>query len=521
MGGTRAEGQGGSTLSPRALPPVLGRLLSGSFWMALKSPLQVLIAFWTIPLTVRYIGEDAYGAYGFAWGFGFIQFLLEFGMSAALQRQVAEAWTRGDREGVRRILACGSVFYALMCTAQGAALLGIAYLAVPYAGYEGASAVLIVRLLWIQALASPFFGLSMLVASVLQAERRYDFLPRLELLVVVLRFLILAGGIAAGVDFFVIVAAQVAVQIVVILGPALRVMVGELKVVPGFRGANWVDFRALTSISTYLFLIQLSVVLADRIDTTVLGFALPEGEAGPATAIYQIVSKPFFQIRQTGWLLSYLVLPAAASLAAANDRASLDRILYDGSRLLIGLLLPVSLLAGIHAPAFLAVWMGPEYGAHAGLLRLFLIATLPIVITVLVQAAIGLGHIRPIALAALGGAIVNLPLSYALTVRMGVSGVIWGTVLTTLVSNLIIPGAYAARVLEVPLPGFLRRILGPPLAGAVALGGATFLVRGLGLVPTLEGTGRLALGVPFVFELCVGSAAYVAGYLAMPAGRRI
>ena len=93
-------------------------------------------------------------------------------------------------------------------------------------------------------------------------------------------------------------------------------------------------------ISLYVFLIQLSVVLADRLDKTVLGFVLED--AGLATTIYENVSKPFVQIRQTGWMLSYMVMPAVASLAASREVRDLERITYDGSRMLIGLLTPVA-----------------------------------------------------------------------------------------------------------------------------------------------------------------------------------
>src|SRR5258708_24307064 len=81
----------------RLMPPVLGRLLSGTFWLALRTPLQAVLAFWSIRLVLEAIGRDAMGAYAFAWGFGFIQFVLEFGMSSALQRQISETWTLGDR----------------------------------------------------------------------------------------------------------------------------------------------------------------------------------------------------------------------------------------------------------------------------------------------------------------------------------------------------------------------------------------------------------------------------------------
>ena len=62
-------------------------------------------------------------------------------------------------------------------------------------------------------------------------------------------------------------------------------------------------------------------------------------------------------IRQTGWTLAYLVMPAVVSLSVGGDRASLERIKFDGSRMLVALLTPVTLLAGIYAAPFLALWV--------------------------------------------------------------------------------------------------------------------------------------------------------------------
>src|SRR4029077_9133209 len=100
------------------LPPVLGRLLSGTFWLALRVPLQFVFALLTTRLVLDAIGPFETGAYAFAWGFGFFQFLFEFGASSALQRQISDAWTRGDRAGVDRAIACGMTFYAAMAVVQ-------------------------------------------------------------------------------------------------------------------------------------------------------------------------------------------------------------------------------------------------------------------------------------------------------------------------------------------------------------------------------------------------------------------
>jgi Na+-driven multidrug efflux pump len=501
---------------PRNLPPVIGRLLRGTFWLALRTPLQVVFAFWSVPLIIEHIGPGLFGAYGFAWGFGFLQFLLEFGMSSALQRQISDRWTRGDRAGVERSIACGTLFYATTALVQALALIAIARWGVP-ADFNSQEHALIVRLLWLQALTAPCFGLSTVVSGVLQAARRYDFIPRFELWIVVLRFAVLWAGLTSGVDFFWIVAAQTGISVGLSLGPALWVMTRELGHRPHVRGSTWADVRDLTHISLYMALMQLSVVLADKIDTTILGYALDN--PADAIAVYQAISKPFLQIRQVGWMLAYLVMPAVASLAAANDDRALEQIKYDGTRLLVAVVLPVALLAFIDAHPFLAAWV-PRFADQSGLMRLFLLSTAPLALSVLVQMAIGLGRIRVIALAALGGSLVNLPLSYIWTRVAGdVSGVIWGTVLTTWVSNGLVPGLYCFRTLGIRPSEFLRRTLLPPLVGAAALVVAAVAAWPIyGWFPE-QGSSRLTRAVPLAIHLSIGVLAYAAGYLATSVGR--
>ncbi len=512
-----------ATPGTRALPPVLGRLLSGTLWLALRVPLQVVLSLWTSRLIVEVIGDREFGAYGFAWGFGFVQFLFEFGASSALQRAISDAWTRGDREAVDRSIACGMNLYAAVAVLQMAALWVVAYWALPHTALKTASYPLVVKLLWLQIVMAPFFGLSVVVSSVLQAARRYDFVPRFELASTILRFVVLVVGLKFGAGyFFWVVVAQILVQTVLGIGPALWVMVRELGHVPHFRGARWVDYKILGHFSFYIALIQISVVLADKVDTTVLGFVLAAG-AEPAIAVYQFVSKPFLQLRQTGWMLAYLVMPAVASLAAARDERGLDRIKYDGSRLHIGVLLPAGLLAWLYAAPFLSLWIGDRLGydgaAVAPLMRLFLVAAIPLVLSVPIQMSIGVNRVKVIALSSLVGSLVNLPVSCYLTARMGVAGVIWGTILTTLFSNLLVPGLYVFRVLEIEPWTYLRRTLSAPLAGAFALLAVTWLLRRF--VPvSYPGPTVATRALPLLIaHLSAGTIAYIWGYLLTPAGR--
>ena len=493
----------------RALPPVLGRLLSGTFWLAIRVPLQAVFALWTTRLIVQAIGPGMNGAYKFAWGFGFFQMLFEFGISSALQRQISDAWTRGDRDGVNRAVACGMNFYAAMALVQVAALLAIGYGALPYSKFaidspnfafsvlcqqlgadpgHGVSVAVswiqqydfIIKLLWLQVVTAPCYGLSVVVSSVLQAARRYDVMPRIEVAIAIFRFacpalrgqerrqLLLDRRDPDRGSGFPVPGAWAMAH-----GPRAGATASDSA------GARLADYRALGHISFFMALIQISVVLADKVDTTILGFMHPD--PGQANTVYDMVSKPFLQLRQTGWMLAYMVMPAVASLAAARDHRGLERVKYDGTRLHIAALLPVGLLGFIYAGPFLSLWMGNRLGYDAArespLMQLFLTASLPLVLSVPVQMAIGMSKIEVIALAALAGSLINLPVSCYLTARIGVAGVIWGTVLTTFFSNLIVPGLYVFRVLEIDPRTYLKRTLGPPLCGALALVLTTWLLR--------------------------------------------
>jgi Na+-driven multidrug efflux pump len=493
-----------------------------------RVPLQVVFSFWTTRLILQTIGPVENGAYAFAWGFGFFQFLFEFGASSALQRTISEAWTRDDHDGVNRAIACGMTFYAAVAVLQIAALLGVAYWGLPHSKLDVASYPLVTKLLWLQAVTAPCFGFSVVIGSVLQAARRYDFVPRIELVAVTLRFLVLVVGLKSGFEFFWVVVAQTLVQVSLGLGPALWVMIRELGHKPHFHGARWADYKMLGHFSFFVALIQISVVMADKLDTTVLGFVLTT-DAEPAITVYNLISKPFLQLRQTGWMLAYMVMPAVASLAAAGDLRGLERVKYDGTRLHIGVLLPVGLLAWIYASPFLWIWIGDaqwvairalgyDLGHVADLMRLFLFAAIPLFLCVPAQMAIGMNKIKVIALAALTGAIVNLPVSCYLTARLGVAGVIWGTILTTLLSNFLVPGFHIFRELKIQPWVWVRRTLGAPLAGTVALVLSTWalqIVMPIGLADVATWIVALSL----IAHLTAGTVAYIAGYLAVPAGR--
>jgi hypothetical protein len=72
--------------------------------------------------------------------------------------------------------------------------------------------------------------------------------------------------------------------------------------------------------------------------------------------------------------------------------------------------------------------------------------------------------------------------------------------------------------LEIEPGTYLRRTLGPPLAGAALLVAVTWICR-LAFPLTLGGPTILVRSLPLLGHLSVGCLAYGAGYLLVPTGR--
>ena len=152
-------------------------------------------------------------------------------------------------------------------------------------------------------------------------------------------------------------------------------------------------------------------------------------------------------------------------------------------------------------------------------MRLFLVAALPLVLSVPVQMSIGLNKIKVIALAALAGSLVNLPISCYLTARLGVVGRDLGHRAD---DALLEPAG--ARHLRLPRAGDRPADL-PEADPERAAGRRRRAGRGH-LGPAVADAGRrprpaagLAHDAARSLHLAAGTVAYLAGYLLVPAGR--
>src|SRR5204863_6765085 len=139
-----------------------------------------------------------------------------------------------------------------------------------------------------------------------------------------------------------------------------------------------------------------------------------------------------------------------------GDHAGVQRVLLDGTRWVLYLVLPIHLGLLFFGRPFIARWISPAYSEWCFPALAILSATLTIGVAQSVASRIlyGLGRLRLFARLALVEAVLNLGLSLALVGPMGLEGVALAVAGPNVLFCLFAIG-YACRTLAVPVGRYL------------------------------------------------------------------
>jgi len=269
------------------------------------------------------------------------------------------------------------------------------------------------------------------------------------------------------------------------------------RFLPGLRiGTTHIDRETLRRVRGYsidAFLAMLAGRITVQTGAIVVGGFLSVA----AAAHYAIAARLVELAKNLLRSVTTTLTPAVSEREAKGDLDGVRRVLLDGTRWVLYLVLPIHLGLLFFGSAFLARWIGgTQYAEWCFPATAILSATLTIGVAQSVASRIlyGLGTIRLFARLALVEAALNLGLSLALVGPFGLEGVALAVALPNVLFCLFAIG-YACRVLDVSAVRYVRTAWLRPLAAASApaawwalnssegtwLGIATGI--GLGLIP--------------------------------------
>ncbi len=423
-----------------------------------------------VPLILRWLGEERYGAYrAVADWFGYLT-LFELGIGGALLPLLARAVGRSDAKSLGDMLGAGVRAYArvtVLMVGAGVLLIWVVGFLVPVtpsnlpdlrvAAAVGVLGVLVTPLLplrWLHEARQEGYrvnvlllvqGVAITATALLLAYRGFGITGQMAALVV------------GNAVFFGALAWR--------HRPALAGMVAGAR-----RARASAASRELWALNRPTFVRQVCgrvALLSDRIIVAAL--------LGPAMVVPLFVTQRLADVaRERVQAIAAASWAALAELHAQGRHETFTDRVAELTNLAAALALAVLVPIVAYNGAFVALWVGPDRYAGDGVSVVVGLNGVLLAVIVMWDVVFGgTGKVASLVPVTLVATAVNVSLSLVLTPRLGVLGPLVGTLVATAGTFLWYLPVLMRRVFGIPV----RRILGaaaPPVAWAVPYGGVVW-----------------------------------------------
>ena len=409
--------------------------------------LTLAVGFFLAPYLIRSLGDARYGVWYVVESILAYFTLFDLGIAACLVRFVAKFHATDERHELNRLVsACLAVFAG----AAGCVLvLGAAVVPVIGPGLErklgqpGDVPAFMLLMLANLALTLPLS----VFPTILDGLQRYPAKSAVRLAFLLLR----VGGIVFVMEtqpglfpLAVVYTISNLLEHAAMAGLAFRFL-------PGLRvRTSLIDRATLKQVRGYsvdAFLAMLAGRITVQTGAVIVGGFLTVAAAAHYALAARLVELAKNLLRSATTTLT----PAVSEREAKGDLDGVRRVLLDGTRWVLYLVLPIHLGLLFFGRPFLTRWVGgSEYAEWCFPTTAILSATLTLGVAQSVAARIlyGLGNLRLFARLALVEAVVNLGLSLALVGPFGLEGVAVAVAVPNVLFCLFVIG-YACRTLEV------------------------------------------------------------------------
>lgn len=462
------------------------------------------------PLVLHSLGEETYGLWvlitSFSIASGYLS-ILDFGIQSSVVKFVAEHSARDEQGGLNQVVSASLYLFVGLSVVGAIALALFGHFFLTSVFRIPPHLVPIMRLLLdLLAIQTLFEFPGLALSAVIDGLQRYDIQRAAQIVYVLVYSVAIYVLVTAGFGVLAIGVTSLALALVRTAYFALTV--GRLM--PRLRFTRRFDRRVLSRVARFsgkVFLIRMNALVYYAMDKTLIAAML----SSTLLTLYDVASKLRNVALAPLSLITSQIVPIAARREGLGDEAGLRRLFLTGTKYQLALALPGAVAVYILADPFIRLWVGPSYAQAVPLAQLF-------VVYVVLDAAVSVGYNVMIGMGAVGSLVLiqvftttglNLLVSVILTPRIGVAGVIWGTVVGTAVSVVPYVLLYTRR-LHLSVGGLLRASVLPPVVAAAVL--ATVLWAGTRLVVP-RSFAILAI------EASVGAAIYALSFFAFATSR--
>ena len=270
------------------------------------------------------------------------------------------------------------------------------------------------------------------------------------------------------------------------------------------RMVEWRLVREVWAFARFIFLVQISMMIAVRVDALIANWFL----SLEAVAFYSVAARVSEKASGFCRQFSTAVTPMIAELKGAAEVDNIQAVLKRGATLAIAMATPLLMGLCWFARPLLVAWMGPEFAASAIPCQILLAAAMLSVMNSSFANVLSMtGYQRFLAYAVLFGQMLNFGLTilFVTTTQLGLPGVALATLISILVAGIGLMGHKAGKLYNFGRIEFFKVAVWPSVpASALMFGGIWLAERWLPAsrllnIAALELVGCLVFGLAFLF----------------------
>jgi O-antigen/teichoic acid export membrane protein len=429
---------------------------------------EILLGIFMLPFNVAHLGKSAYGLWILVASVTYYFSMLDLGYGQAQVRFAAKYRAQSDPAALNEIAS------TMFCVFSGVGLLtfSIAILIslniekIFHLTAEQAKTGQIV-LLFISSYIALGFPFSVFGGIVNGFQRQY-LNGKVALVTAILVAAVNVVVLLSGYGLAELVAATTGVRILSYLAyrrnayrvfPALRI---RLKYFKRER------LRELTGFSAFILIIDLANKLNYSTDAIVIGAFMGTS----AVAIWAVAQRLIEIVQRITDQLNAVLFPVVVDNSTVQRTDRLQKILIQGTRLSLGMVVPIATVLGLIARPLVMVWVGPEFSESVNVIYI-----LSIVVALRVGNATsavilkGSDRHKLLAFSNLGMAIANLVLSVVLVRFYGLIGVAIGTLIPMAVVAMFVVFPAACRRVGLSVRTVLWKSVWPAFWPALVMAG--------------------------------------------------
>jgi len=399
----------------------------------------MLASFLAIPMMIRYLGQEQYGVWSTLLTVMSWIVFFDLGVGNGLRNKVAEALAKNDKLEAANYIASGYSLIGLIALVLWALVTGVSFF-LPWQAVFNTQAIPETTLRLTVQVAVFFVVLNFwigLISAILGAVQKTAMMALRQLI----------SNILALLFIFILTKTTDATLTYLALAYGISLVIANIGLSgwfyqghPELRPKPYIDKQhvsPLLSVGIQFFTIQIAVLVIFMTDKMLITqFFGPE-----YVTQYDVVFKLFSIITFAHTLISAPLWSAYTDAYHRNDLFWIKNMLKK-QMIIFGLIALAVIVMSVLAKPIIKLWIGNEFDtSYSLLISMGLLVLVSVWNNIFGLILGGIGKIRLGSIYTIFTALLNIPLSYFIAVKLGfgVSGIVLGTFLSIAISSIISP----------------------------------------------------------------------------------